>query len=67
VLDLNSNTSDLQAILAGSSNTAKLLGQRCTLHIELKEYSEALQDAKALVRLLPDAPAVSFPARCSSK
>lgn len=50
--------SSLQAIPAEASN-AKLFGKRCTTRITAGEYNEALQDAKTLVKLLPDAPIVS--------
>lgn len=49
----------LQAIAAQPKNT-KLYGKRCTARIELRLYAEALEDAKALVRLLPEAPVVSL-------
>lgn len=48
-----------QAIVeAASKGTASLLAQRCALLLDSDEFSDALEDAKAIVRLLPDAPAV---------
>lgn len=51
----------LQAINVEASN-AKILGKRCTALLNAGEYAAALQDAKSLVRILPDAPIVRLEA-----
>lgn len=47
-----------QTISEEASN-AKFFGKRCTARLGAGEYTEALEDAKTLVRILPDATIVS--------